>query len=38
MRLILFYLHEPRTEKDLDFENNPYTFIDLESKGQKKLM
>ena len=35
--VILFYLHEPNTEKDLDFENYPYTFIDLESKEELKL-
>ena len=35
--VILFSLHEPKTEKDLEFENKPYKFIDLESKEELKL-
>ena len=35
--IVLFYLHEPKTEKDLDFENKPYKFIDLENKEELKI-
>ena len=35
--VVLFYLHEPATEKDLEFENKPYKFIDLESGEELKL-
>ena len=35
--VILFYLHEPNTEKYLKFKNKPYKFIDLESKEEIKL-
>ena len=35
--VVLFYLHEPGTEKDLEFENKPYKFIDLESGEELKL-
>lgn len=35
--VVLFYLHEPNTEKDLGFENKPYKFIDLENKEELKL-
>ena len=35
--VVLFYLHEPQTEKDLKFDNKPYKFIDLESREQLKL-
>ncbi len=35
--VVLFYLHEPKTEKNLDFENKPYKFIDLESREELKL-
>ncbi len=35
--VILFYLYESRTEQDLDFENKPYKFIDLESKEEIKI-
>jgi len=35
--IILFYLHEPKTEKNLEFDNRPYKFIDLESKEELKL-
>lgn len=35
--VVLFYLHEPNTEKNLDFSNQPYTFIDMESKEELKL-
>jgi len=35
--VILFYLHEPQTEKDLKFDNKPYKFIDLESGEELKL-
>tara|TARA_B100001250_G_scaffold169435_1_gene145910 strand:- start:1179 stop:2105 length:927 start_codon:yes stop_codon:yes gene_type:complete len=35
--IALFYLHEPKTEKNLDFENKPYKFIDLENKEELKI-
>ena len=35
--IVLFYLNEPITEKDLDFDNKPYKFIDLETGEQLKL-
>ena len=35
--VILFYLHEPKTEKNLEFNNQSYKFIDLESKEELKL-
>ena len=35
--IVLFYLHEPETEKELKFENRPYKFIDLESKEELKI-
>ena len=35
--VVLFYLHEPNTETDLEFENHPYEFIDLESGEKLKL-
>ena len=35
--VVLFYLHEPKTEQDLEFDNKPYKFIDLESKEELKL-
>jgi len=35
--VVLFYLHEPETEKELKFENRPYKFIDLESKEELKI-
>ena len=35
--VILFYLNEPLTEKNLDFDNRPYKFIDLESKEALQL-
>ena len=35
--VVIFYLHEPETEQDLNFENKPYKFIDLESKEELKL-
>ena len=35
--VVVFYLHEPETEKNLKFENRPYKFIDLESKEELKL-
>lgn len=35
--VVLFYLNEPITEKQLDFDNQPYKFIDLESKEELKL-
>jgi uncharacterized protein (DUF58 family) len=35
--IVLFYLHEPNTEKNLDFSNQPYSFVDLESKEELKL-
>ena len=35
--IVLFYLNEPITEKDLDFDNKPYKFIDLETGDQLKL-
>lgn len=34
---VLFYLHEPQTEKDLEFDNQPYKFIDLESGEELRL-
>jgi hypothetical protein len=30
-------LHEPQTEKNLEFDNKPYKFIDLESREELKL-
>ena len=35
--VVLFYLHEPNTETDLEFGNHPYEFIDLESGEKLKL-
>lgn len=35
--VILFYLHEPKTEKDLEFNNQSYKFIDLESREELSL-
>jgi len=35
--VVLFYLNEPITEKLLEFDNNPYKFIDLETKQEIKL-
>ena len=35
--VVLFYLYEPKTEQDLEFDNKPYKFIDLESKEELKL-
>ena len=35
--VLLFYLHEPNTEKNLEFDNNLYKFIDLESKEELKI-
>jgi uncharacterized protein (DUF58 family) len=35
--VVLFYLHEPLTEKDLEFDNKPYKFIDIESGEELKL-
>ena len=35
--VILFYLHEPKTEKKLEFDNKPYKFIDLENGQELKL-
>lgn len=35
--IVLFYLQEPKTEQDLEFENKPYQFIDLESGEELKL-
>ena len=35
--IVLFYLNEPITEKDLEFDNKPYKFIDLETGEQLKL-
>ena len=35
--VVLFYLNEPKTEKQLKFDNQPYKFIDLESKEELKL-
>ena len=35
--VILFYLHEPKTEKKLEFSNKPYKFIDLENGQELKL-
>ena len=34
---MLFYLHEPKTEEKLEFENKPYKFIDLENGEELKL-
>jgi hypothetical protein len=33
----LFYLTEPETELDLNFDNKPYKFIDVESGEELKL-
>ena len=35
--VVLFYLSEPETEKNLEFDNRPYSFIDLESGEEMKL-
>jgi uncharacterized protein (DUF58 family) len=35
--VVLFYLHEPITEKDLEFDNKPYKFVDIESGEELKL-
>ena len=35
--VVLFYLTEPRTEIDLEFENKPHKFIDVESGQDIKL-
>jgi uncharacterized protein (DUF58 family) len=35
--IVLFYLNEPITEKDLEFDNKPYKFIDLETGEKIKL-
>jgi uncharacterized protein (DUF58 family) len=35
--VILFYLTEPETELDLNFDNKPYKFIDVESGEELKL-
>ena len=35
--IILFYLFESATEQDLDFNNRPYKFIDLESHEEIKI-
>jgi len=35
--IVLFYLNEPITEKDLDFDNKPYKFVDLETGEEIKL-
>ena len=35
--VVLFYLNEPITEKDLEFDNKPYKFVDLETEEEIKL-
>ena len=35
--VILFYLSEPTTEINLEFDNKPYEFIDIESSEKMKL-
>ena len=35
--IVLFYLNEPITEKDLEFDNKPYKFVDLETGEEIKL-
>jgi len=35
--VVLFYLSEPITEKDLEFDNKPYKFVDLETGEEIKL-
>ena len=35
--VVLFYLTEPETELDLNFDNKPYKFIDVESGKELKL-
>jgi uncharacterized protein (DUF58 family) len=35
--IVLFYLNEPITEKDLEFDNKPYKFVDLETAEEIKL-
>jgi len=35
--VVLFYLSEPITEKDLEFDNKPYRFVDLETGEEIKL-
>ena len=35
--IVLFYLTEPKTEIDLEFENKPHKFIDVESGQDIKL-
>jgi len=35
--VVLFYLGETKTELDLNFDNKPYKFIDVESREEVKL-
>ncbi len=35
--VVLFYLSEPNTEIDLNFDNKPYKFVDIESGEELKL-
>jgi len=35
--VILFHVHDKKTEKDFEFENRPYTFIDVESGKEVKV-
>ena len=35
--VVLFYLAETKTELDLNFDNKPYKFIDVESREEVKL-
>jgi uncharacterized protein (DUF58 family) len=35
--IVLFYLNEPITEKNLEFDNKPYKFVDLETGEEIKL-
>ncbi len=35
--VILFHVHDKKTEKDFEFENRPYTFVDMESGKEIKV-
>lgn len=35
--VILFHTHDPKEERDFDFQNKPYRFVDLETKMEIKV-
>lgn len=35
--VILFHTHDPKEERDFEFQNKPYRFVDLESKLEIKV-